>query len=165
MLRPVFRVHKNRIEAWRGNKMVTSGKGQFLTTLRNPAHFPCTKKRSPVLSRLPWITLDRFAQACSVCAAPSETLLFPSNCFFPNFQLLDLPSPPYSTRSFSFILQKLFHFDKVIVSTNSVKSDGQFSQKFSMRLVDEAVLFIINYKKYKKVLFLKRNYYAFAEFE
>jgi hypothetical protein len=62
-------------------------------------------------------------------------------------------------------LQKLFQFDKVIVSTNSVKSDGQFSQKFSMRLVDVAVLFIINYKKYKKVLFSKRNYYAFAEFE
>jgi hypothetical protein len=62
-------------------------------------------------------------------------------------------------------LQKLFQFDKVIISTNSVNSDGQFSRKFSMRLVDSVLLFIINYKKYKKVLLLKRNYYAFAEFE
>ena len=145
--------------------MVISETGQFLRALRNSAHFPCNKTRSPVQNRLQWIKLDRFVQACSVCAVPSGTLPFPPNCFFPNFQLSDLPSLPCYTTSVNFMLQKVFQLDKVNVLANSVKSDIQFSRKFSMRLVDLLVLFIINYKKYKKVLLSKRNCYAFAEFE
>ncbi len=146
--------------------MVTSEIGHFLRALRNSAHFACARTSSPVQNQLQWIRLDRFVQAYSACAIPSGTLPFPLNCFFPKFQLSGLPSLPYYTRSIHFVLQivlqKLFQFDKVIISTNSVNSDGQFSRKFSMRLVDPVVLFIINYKKYRKVLLSKRNYYAFA---
>jgi hypothetical protein len=62
-------------------------------------------------------------------------------------------------------LQKLFQFCKFDGSTNSVKSDSQFSRRFSIRLVDSALILIINYKKYRKVLLPERSYYAVAEFE
>ncbi len=134
--------------------MVTSEIGHFLRALRNSAHFACARTSSHVQNQLQWIRLDRFVQAYSACAIPSGTLPFPLNCFFPKFQLLGLPSLPYYTRSNHFVLQKLFQFDKVIISTNSVNLDGQFSRKFSRRLVDPVVLFIINYKKYRKVLLI-----------
>lgn len=145
--------------------MVTSETGQLLTVIRSSALFPCTRTHSPVQNPLQWTKLDRFVQACSVCAAPSGTLLFPLNCFFPMTQLSDLPSLPCYTNPVNFLLQKLFQFCKVDRSTNSVKSDSQFSRKFSIRLVDSALILIINYKKYRKVLLSERSYYAVAEVE
>lgn len=144
--------------------MVTSETGKFLTDFRNSVRFLCTSTRSPVQNRLQRIMPGRFVQACSVCAVPSGTLLFPLNCFFPNIQLSGLSFLPCYTTSTNFILQKLFHFDKVDISKCVIKSDSKFSL-FSILLVDLILIFIINYKKYKNILFSKRNYNVFAEFK
>ena len=145
--------------------MVTSETGKFLTDFRNSVRFLCTSTRSPVQNRLQRIMPGRFVQACSVCAVPSGTLLFPLNCFFPNIQLSGLSFLPCYTTSTNFILQKLFHFDKFKRSTSSVKPNIKFSRKFSILLVDLILKFIINYKKYRNILFSKRNYNVFAEFK
>jgi hypothetical protein len=52
-------------------------------------------------------------------------------------------------------LQKLFQFCRVDRSTNTIKSDSQFFRKFYIRLVDEALILIINYKKYRKALLFR----------
>jgi hypothetical protein len=62
-------------------------------------------------------------------------------------------------------LQKLFQFGKVVISKCSAKADSKFSWKFLILLIDLILIFIINYKKYKNVLFSKRKSNVFAEFK
>lgn len=140
--------------------MITSETGQFPSDFRNSVRFLCKGTCSAVPNRLRWIMPGKFVRAYSVCEVPSGTLLFPPNCFFPNILLSDLLSLPCYTGPNDFILQKLFQFDKVDIPKCVVKSGSKFSlifNSFSIGLVDLILIFTINYKKYKDVLFSKRN--------
>jgi hypothetical protein len=106
--------------------MVTSETDQFVTTIKKSSQFPCCKTCSPVRNPPQWIKLGRFVQACSACAVPSGTLPFPLYCFFPKTELSDLPSLPSYTSPCNFILQKLFHSDRVNLLSSSVRSNSQF---------------------------------------
>jgi hypothetical protein len=127
MVRPL-RVRRSKLEAQQRNKMVTSETDQFVTTIKKSSQFPCGGTCSPVRNPPQRIKLGRFVQACSACAVPSGTLLFPLYCFFPKTELSDLPSLPSYTNPCSFTLQKLFHSDRVSLLANSVRSKYQFFQ-------------------------------------
>lgn len=110
--------------------MATSETNRFVATIKKSSQFPCDGACSRVRSQPQWIKLGRFDQACTACAVPSGTLLSPLYCFFPKTELSDLPSLPFYTSPYNFIVQKLFQSDRISLLANSVESNYQFFQEF-----------------------------------